>query len=159
MKNFEKEIEKIKIPRLENDPFESKLRASLVEKYFDKSHIYAVRFRYAVAFASLLLIFTFVSILNPTIAYKINRFAFQSEQPEESENINAAENNHNQQQEDFLRYTSIHNPSLSNKLDPADFEEDKAYLIRKYTSSTEGSVMVVSEFKQDKKKSSRRISY
>lgn len=154
MKNFEREIEKIKVPRLEDDPFESKLRASLKSKYFDKSHIYAVRFRYAAGFASLLLIFLFVAVLNPAIPYKINRIAFNTADEPAQE---IAE--HNQQKEDFLKYTSIHNPNLSSKLNPADFEEDKAYLIRKYTSSTEGDVMVVSEFKQDKKKSSRRISY
>lgn len=154
MKNFEKAIEKIKVPNIEHDPYEAKLRASIFNKYFDRSKRYNTKFYYAAGFASVLLVFTLISIFNPSITYKINQFAF-NDQTEELPQVEEV----NQQKEDFLRYTSIHNPNLSQKLDPNDFEEDRAYLIRKYTSNTEGSVMVVSEFKQDKKKSNHRISY
>ena len=155
MKNFEDKLNDLKIPTIENDPFENKLRKNLIQKYYTSEKKYKRNLRLAVGFACLLAIFGCSTILNPEIAYKINRFAFKKDVPSKLElqgrKLLFPGND--------MTYTSIHNPELQGKINPADYTEDKAFIIRRYTSSTEGSVMIVSEFKQKTKIPKKKILY
>ena len=155
MKNFENKLNNLKIPTIENDIFENELRSNLIQKYYTSEKKYKRNLRLAVGFACLLAIFGCSTILNPEIAYKINRFTFKknvlSKLELQGRKLLSSESN--------MTYTSIHNPELKGKLNPTDYIEDKAFLIRRYTSSTEGSVMIVSEFKQKPKIPKRKILY
>ena len=155
MKTFEDKLNELKIPTIENDIFENKLRRNLVQKYFTSEKKYKRNLRLAVGFACLLAIFGCSTILNPEIAYKINRFTFKknvlSKLELQGRKLLPAESD--------MTYTSIRNPELRGKLNPADYIEDKAFLIRRYTSSTKGSVMIISEFKQKPKIQKRKILY
>jgi hypothetical protein len=83
-------------------------------------------------------------IFNPQIAYEINRFASQREEPWEM----GTEKSLLSEDSDLL-YTSIYHPKLVQKIDPEKYKEDKAFIIRRYTSPDEGSIMIVSEFEQE----------
>ncbi len=155
MKNFEDKLNDLKIPTIENDPFENKLWRDLIQKFYAPEKKYKRNLRLAVGFACLLAIFGCSTILNPEIAYKINRFAFKKNVLSDLELIGRKL----LPTESDMTYTSIRNPELRGKLNPADYIEDKAFLIRRYTSSTEGSVMIVSEFKQKPKIPKKKILY
>ena len=155
MKNFEDKLNDLKIPTIENDSFENKLRRNLIQKFYAPEKKYKRNLRLAVGFACLLAIFGCSIILNPEIAYKINRFAFKknvlSDLELKGKKFLPAGSD--------MTYTSIHNPALYAKINPADYIEDKAFLIRRYTSDTEGSVLIVSEFKQKTKIQKKKILY
>jgi len=155
VKNFEDKLNDLKIPTIENDPFENKLRKNLIQKYYTSEKKYKRNLRLAVGFACLLAIFGCSTILNPEIAYKINRFTFKKNvlSPLELQGRKLLSRGSD------MTYTSIHNPELQGKINPADYTEDKAFIIRRYTSSTEGSVMIVSEFKQKTKIPKKKILY
>jgi len=155
VKNFEDKLNDLKIPTIENDPFENKLWRDLIQKFYAPEKKYKRNLRLAVGFACLLAIFGCSTILNPEIAYKINRFAFKKNVLSDLELIGRKL----LPTESDMTYTSIRNPELRGKLNPADYIEDKAFLIRRYTSSTEGSVMIVSEFKQKPKIPKKKILY
>lgn len=154
MKDLEIKLEKMSIPQIEDEQFEYQLRRKLLDRYYQKTNSYRFRFRAAIAFSCLLLIFGCITVLNPDIAVKINNIAFQK-------NIKIVPTDQDCSALENLAYTSIYNPNLTSKLDPEKFEEDKTYLVRKYVSSEEGGLMIVSEFdqKQQKKQSAKRISY
>ena len=155
MKNFENELQKIKVPVLKDDHFEQELRQELEKKYFYPRNGYRLKFKFAIGTACLLAIFSFSTILYPKIALKINKFAFQKQKLFEKERIEETI----QPEIDNMRYTSIYSPKLVDKVNPSEFKEDKAYVIRKYTSADQGSVMIVSEFKQKPQKTNKKISY
>lgn len=155
MKDLENILNEMKVPKIESDEFESSLRRELIKKYYNPTESYKLKFRYAAAFACLLLVFGCTTILKPDLALKINNLAFkQSKVIVQEEDINCPEL-------EKFRYTSINNPELETRIDPDKFKEDKAYVIRKYVSSEEGGLMIVSEFDQKKqrKKSAKRISF
>ncbi|MDO9576494.1 MAG: hypothetical protein Q7J16_01280 [Candidatus Cloacimonadales bacterium] len=153
MKDLEKKLESMRIPNLEDEQFEYKLRRQLLDKYFKTSKSYKWKFRVVVAFSCLMLIFGCVTIIKPDIALKLNNLAFNK-----STKIISAEQDCSSMEN--LAYTSIYNPNLTSKIDPDKFQEDKTYLVRKYTSSEEGGLMIVSEFNQTpKKQSAKRISF
>jgi hypothetical protein len=101
------------------------------------------------------------TIVHPQIAVKLNDLAFKNDKTETADQNNDAELDRllAEQLNENLKYTSIYNPELMDKLDPSDFQEDKSYIIRKYTSSTQGSVMMISEFNNKPKENNRKISY
>jgi len=161
MKNLENLLHNIEVPKLENDPFEHELKRRLTKKYFDKMPGYKLKLSLATAFAAVLFFFTISTIIEPQIAVKLNQLTFNKPAENQENDINEEELDRllAEQLNENLRYTSIYNPELMNKLDPADFEEDKAYIIRKYTSNTQGSVMMISEFNKQASKNNRKISY
>jgi len=153
MRDLENILEKMQIPANEDEQFEYRLRRDLLNKYHKTSNGYKFKFKLAVAFCSLMLIFGCTTIINPDIALKLNNLAFQK-----SEKIVASDDNCAELEN--LAYTSIYNPNLTEKIDPDKFQEDKTYLVRKYTSTEEGGLMIVSEFeKKPKKQSAKRISF
>jgi len=159
MRNLENILRNIKVPQLETDPFEFELRSKLKNKYFNQPVKLKLRFILASVFATLLFFFSTAVIINPQIALRINQFAFNKSDhkntidPEELDLLMAEQLN------EKFKYTSIYNPELTGKLDPDEFKEDKAYLIRKYTSSSQGSVMMISEFDNKPMQNNRKISY
>ncbi|MCF7793321.1 MAG: hypothetical protein K9N09_04435 [Candidatus Cloacimonetes bacterium] len=154
MKDLEIKLENMSVPQIEDEQFEYKLRRDLLDRYHQKTNNYRFRFRAAMAFCCLLLVFGCATILNPDVAVKINNMAFKKD-------IKIVPADQDCFSLENLAYTSIYNPNLTSKLDPDKFQEDKTYLVRKYVSSEEGGVMIVSEFdqKQNKKQSAKRISY
>lgn len=152
MKDLEQILEKMPIPGKEDEQFEYKLRRELLDKYHKTTNGYKLKFKVAVAFSCLMLIFGCTTIIKPDIALRLNNLAFNKE----SKIVDSDQNS----ELENLAYTSIYNPNLTSKLDPDKFQEDKTYLVRKYTSSEEGGLMIVSEFDQKpKKQSSKRISF
>lgn len=154
MKDLEIKLAEMQIPQCEDEPFEQDLRRRLVAEYYLQPEGYRSKFRNALAFCSLLLIFGIAGIIKPDLALKINNLIFRkNERIITAEQIDPNLEN--------LSYTTIYNPNLVSRLDPEDFEEDKTYLIRRYVSSHTGSgLMIVSEYDQkNRKQSARRISY
>jgi len=153
MKDLEKILEKLEVPKLSDKEFETSLRRDLRDQYFRKIYNYRFRFRAALAFCFLLLVFGFTAVLKPDFVIKINNLAF-------NKNIKIVPANQDSEALKNLAYSSIYNPHLSSKVDPKKYKEDKTYLVRKYVSSEEGGLMIVSEFNRNqKKKSAKRISY
>ncbi|OPX26073.1 MAG: hypothetical protein B1H06_06245 [Candidatus Cloacimonas sp. 4484_143] len=155
MKDLENKLNEMKIPRIESEEFEQSLRRELIKKYHNPAEKYKLKFRYASAFACLLLVFGCTTILKPDLALKINNIAFNKTE------VIVCEDEVNCNELEKFRYTSINSPELESRIDPDKFKEDKAYVIRKYTSSEEGGLMIVSEFdrKKQQKKSAKRISF
>jgi len=154
VKNFEDKLNDLKFQPLKMILFENKLRRDLIQKYYTSEKKYKRTLRLAVGFACLLAIFGCSTILNPEIAYKINRFAFKKDVLSKLE----LQGRKLLSRGNDMTYTSIHNPELQGKINPADYTEDKAFIIRRYTSSTEGSVMIVSEI-QTKNKNSKKENF
>lgn len=153
MKDLERKLESMQITKLEDEQFEYKLRRQLLDKYYKQSNGYKWKFRIALAFSSLMLIFGCTTIIKPDIALTLNNAAFKK-----TNKIVAAEENCAGMEN--LAYTSIYNPNLQTKIDPDKFQEDRTYLVRKYVSAEEGGLMIVSEFDQKpKKQSAKRISF
>lgn len=164
MKDLEKTLSSLKIPQLETDPFEDVLRNRLTDKYFNLEQTYRKKYRIALAFSCLLFVFCLGMILYPKVGLSINdltsakkeipdQFSAETNLPQDE--INVCVNSIL----DDLKNSSIHNPYLADKIDPANYQQDKTYLIRKYTSQTQGSLMIVSEFKNSQRSSNKKISY
>ena len=155
MKDLENKLNQMRIPQIESEEFEQKLHRELIKKYHNSTENYKLKFRYAVGFACLMLIFGCTTILKPDVALKINNIAFNRTE------IIVCEDEVGCSELEKFRFTTINSPQLESKIDPDKFKEDKAYVIRKYTSAEEGGLMIVSEFDQKKqrKKSAKRISF
>ena len=153
MDKFEQKLFDMGIPETENYELQNKLRRQLVQKYFNIERKYKKRFRIAAAFACLLAVFIVSTILRPKIADDLNRFAFQKDKIEET-----SKEDELVPIDDFIRQTSIYNPKLINKINPTNYQEEKAYIIRKYVSSQNGNLMIISEFDQNKPKRKKLIS-
>ncbi|MBC8415014.1 MAG: hypothetical protein ISS80_02925 [Candidatus Cloacimonetes bacterium] len=152
MKDLENKLFSMDVPKIEDDPFENKLRRKLVNRFYKPANNFRFKFKLVTALASLLLIFGCVIVIQPGVALSLNKLIFPS-------NIMVAERD-NSGTENELAYTSIFNPQLVDRLDPSKFREDKTYIIRKYISAEEGAVMIVSEFDQRKKpKKLREVSF
>ncbi|HHE37631.1 MAG TPA: hypothetical protein ENL20_03545 [Candidatus Cloacimonetes bacterium] len=153
MNKFEERLLELEVPETENYEFQNKLRQKLKHKYFSIERKYKKRYKLVTAFTCLLVIFIISVILKPKIVDDINRFAFQKEKIEgtsKEEELVPIDN--------FIRQTSIYNPKLVNKINPTNYQEEKAYIIRKYVSSKNGNLMIISEFDQDKPKRKKLIS-
>ena len=153
MKDLENELFSMDVPKIEDDPFENELRKKLVSRFYKPVNNFRFKFKVATALASLLLIFGCVIVIQPGVALSLNKLLFPSH------NVMIVERDNNDI-ENELAYTSIFNPQLVSKLDPSKFQEDKAYIIRKYISAEEGAVMIISEFNQKRKpKKIREVSF
>jgi hypothetical protein len=159
MKNLENILNNIKVPQLDSDPFEAELRRKLKNKYFNQPAKLKLRLILASVLGTVLFIFSIALILNPRIAVEINQFAFNKTDHANTIDSEELDRLMAEQLNEKFKYTSIYNPELTDKLDPRDFKEDKAYLIRKYTSSSQGSVMMISEFDNKPTNNNRKISY
>ena len=161
MKKLKNILRDLEVPKLDNDPFEQELRRDLTNRYFSYKPNYRFRPKLVAAFALLLFIFMISTIIHPQIAVKLNDLAFKKDKTETNDQSYDEELDRllAEQLNESLKYTSIYNPELMDKLDPSDFQEDKSYIIRKYTSSTQGSVMMISEFDNKSGKNNRKISY
>jgi len=152
MKDLENKLFSMDVPKIEDDPFENELRRKLVNRFYKPVNNFRFKFKLATALASLLLIFGCVAVIHPNMILSLNKLIFPSNY------VMLAEREDNTESE--LAYTSIFNPQLVDRLDPSKFQEDKTYIIRKYISSEEGAVMIVSEFDQRRKpKKIREVSF
>jgi len=153
MNKFEERLLDLEVPETENYEHQNKLRRQLIQKYFNVERKYKKRYKLVTAFTCLLVIFLISMILKPKIVDDINRFAFQKEKIEE-----ISKEEELVPIDDFIRQTSIYNSKLANKINPTNYQEEKAYIIRKYVSSQNGNLMIISEFDQDKPKRKKLIS-
>jgi hypothetical protein len=154
MEKLDKFLNELDVPQPEETDFEQRLRNQLVRKYINAPKSFQVPFKLAAGFAGLLIIFAIGVITNPQLAYDINSYVFQNETPvnlEEMENLKTFR--------DDFRYTSINNPELAKELDPENYFEDKTYIIRKYRSSSNESIMLVSEMDPQRDTSPVKITY
>lgn len=139
MNKLYKDLENLSVPRIEDSAFQHDLRRSLMARYHSPQRKATARMRVALAFACVLAVIGCASVINPTIAYRLNAIAFGGEAqqlPAGSADIHYA----------GLKETTLQNPDIAPYLPVNDFQEEKAYIIRKYTSRDKGAVMVVSEF-------------
>lgn len=141
MKKFEEKLGSVTVPMLENNPFEQELKAKLIGHYFSPTRKAQIQLRWAVGFAVLFFVIAIGLIIKPQFAYRAHNFTFRTSresavQPGELMPFN-----------DYLRYTTIYNPSIESEFDPDQYVEDKAYIVRKYRSQeTNDALLIVSEF-------------
>ena len=169
MKDLENKLLSMDVPKIENDQFEQVLRNKLINKYHNKETVYVKKFRYSVAFASILFVVLMSVIIFPEIGIKANEVAFNKEAEVLNENAKGNRNSNYSDDEFFenfaenndkFHYTSIYNPKLKNRIDPEEYREDKTYIIRKYVSRDSQAVMIISEFdKPERKKQLREVSF
>ena len=169
MKDLENKLLLMDVPKIENDQFEQVLRNKLVKKYHSRETEYVKKFRYSVAFASILFVVLISVIIFPEIGIKANEVAFKKEAETLIENANGNKNANYSDDEFFknfaenndkFKYTSIYNPNLKNRIDPEEYREDKTYIIRKYVSRDSQAVMIISEFdKPERKNQLREVSF
>ena len=138
MNQLYKDLEQLSVPTIEDINFQNELRRSLLKHHFTP-HRSALRLRVAIACACVLAIFGFATIINPDIAYRLNQIAFGADT--KGHPGNTAGKNYA-----GLQGTSLQNPDIAPYFPVQNFQEEKAYVIRKYTSPKNGAVMVVSEF-------------
>ncbi|MDP8268901.1 MAG: hypothetical protein P9L97_09255 [Candidatus Tenebribacter davisii] len=164
MKDLENRLLSLDIPIIESDKFKQTLHDKLVNKYYKKENIYKIKFRYSVAFACVMALIAVSVIIFPEISIKANEIAFKNDLTSQEEN------NTDYSDDEFFKkfaedndkfyYTSINNPNLKNRIDPTKYEEDKAYIIRKYVSQDSHAVMIISEFnKPEQRKQLREVSF
>jgi len=141
MKKFEETCENLNVPHIKDDPHEQVLRNKLEEHYFSPVHRTRIQLKWAVGFAVFFFVIAVSLVLQPKIALKAHNITFRStEVPAVKPELPFSES-------ECLRYTSIRNPKLRNEIDPNQYQEDKAYVIRKYRSKeTNDAVLIVSEF-------------
>ncbi|MCD6176848.1 MAG: hypothetical protein J7K29_03315 [Candidatus Cloacimonetes bacterium] len=164
MKDLENKLLSMAVPKIENDQFEQILRNKLVRKYHSRESKYISKFRYSIAFASVLLVFILSLFIFPEISSKVNEVAFNKEvATQETNNTNYSDDEFFTkfaEDNNKFYYTSIHNPNLKNRIDPEKYREDKAYVIRKYVSRDSQAIMIISEFnKPAMKKQLREVSF
>ncbi len=138
--DFESRLNHMNVPGPENDGHETRLRTALKERYFGAEKKYQYRFRLSVGFASVLLVILFVFIWNPELAIRANQIAFQGDVTERFDPSSEIAD------EEFVDYTSLYNPEIYPMFHNEEYEEEKAYVIRKYNSPAKGELMIVSEF-------------
>lgn len=141
MKKFEETLEKIDVPVLKDDPFEHELRSQLVNRYFSSTKRVYAGLRWAVGFAVLFFVVALTLVIRPQFALKAHELTFRESADSVVKSEAAMELN------DYMKYTSIRNPSIHDEINPEKYQEDKAYVIRKYRShETNDAVLIVSEF-------------
>ena len=153
MKTFKEKLKNLKIPKIENDPFEDELRNNILNKYFTPEIKYKNRLQFAYGLVCSITLFLILTFIKPQIANNINQLAFRKS--EEIENVDDQDN----LLTDYMSYTSINNPILVDKIDPNKYSEDKAYIIRRYKSHNNETVMIVSEFNQKANYNPTKITY
>jgi hypothetical protein len=141
MKKFEEILDTIEVPVLQDDSLEHELRSQLINRYFSSTKRVYASLRWAVGFAVFFFAIALTLIIKPQFAAKAHSFTFRdSERSAVKQTMPVDFDN-------CMRYTSIQNPSIRDKIDPKEYQEDKAYVIRKYKSQeTDDAVLIVSEF-------------
>ncbi|MBN2829881.1 MAG: hypothetical protein JXR56_06135 [Candidatus Cloacimonetes bacterium] len=145
MDEFEKKLEQLEVPVLENDPFRNELRRQLIARFIPNHTPGRLFLRIGTALVVLMAMIGALAVINPGWAYKINNLAFHKDKSS-VERLDLPENLAE------LPYTSINNPELKDQIDPKQYVEDKSYVIRRYKSNRNGAVMIVSEFDENGKK-------
>ena len=141
MKKFEEKLGSVNVPKLESDPFEKELKTKLAGYYFSPARKIQTQFRWAVGFAALFFVIAIALIVKPQFAYRAHNFTFRTSGESAVQPIELIPFN------DYLRYTTIHNPSIESEFNPDNYREDKAYVVRKYRSQeTNDALLIVSEF-------------
>jgi len=141
MKKFEETLVKIEVPIIKDELLEQELHSQLINRYFSTTKKVYTGLRWAVGFAVLFFVVALTLVIKPQFALKAHELTFRystdsSVKSKETTGLN-----------DCLKYTSIRNPSIPNNIDPEKYQEDKAYVIRKYKSQeTDDAVLIVSEF-------------
>jgi len=138
---FEEKLLQIKVDKPEAGQFQQQLRRQLIEKYVKEKPTYQTHFRLAFGLACLLVFFAVLTVADPRVALKLNELTWNNFQPEKMEQRS------NDAFARELEYTTINNPQLMQQIDAGEYEEEKAYIIRKYRSHNNKPVMVVSEYK------------
>lgn len=147
MEKFEKKLLELEVKEPESTDFENELRKNLIEKFIQPEHNYQLQFRFAFGFACIMAFFTFLTIMDPRVALRLNEITFNNfqkvEQPTTLETGSYIADN--------LQYTTINSPELIKQIDSEGYKEEKAYIIRQYRANNKKSVMVVSEFNSNNK--------
>jgi hypothetical protein len=145
LQELEKQLEDMDVPAPLVSGHEARLKEQIHQKYFNQQTDLFWKMRLVSTTAIILAAFLITIVVNPNIAFKANRLLSFNNSDESFQDTDLDKILTN------LDYTSINNPRLKSSLDPAEFSEDKAYLIRKYSSDKKGSVMIVSEFEPEVK--------
>lgn len=153
METFEKKLLAMEVPRHEDAEFENELRFRLLNDFFEPARKYRLKLRLALAAAALLAVFSVSLVAFPRLAFDLHALAVAEdssmEPPASARTIPASFNAGARSAEvpgKSMPYTTIHHPGLARKIDPSLYEEEKAYVIRKYTSRDNEALMIVSEF-------------
>jgi hypothetical protein len=146
LQELEKQLEDMKTPVPPITGHEARLREHIHKKYFKTEADIFWKLRLVSTSALILAAFLVTILIHPELAFKANRLLSLNDSQKSVKDAELDKILTN------LDYTSINNPGLKSSLDPAEFSEDKAYLIRKYSSDEKGSVMIVSEFEPKEKK-------
>ncbi len=141
MKNFEEHLTTMEIPLVENDRHLNILKNKLEAHYFNPIRRVQLQLRWALGFAVFFFAIAFGLIVKPQIALQAHNVTFRGNNNVSFVSETSAKN------PDCLEYTSIRNPKLRGEIDPDQYQEDKAYVIRKYRShENNDAVLIVSEF-------------
>lgn len=173
MNDLEKRLMKIETPKPKNEQFKKKLHDRLVKKYHSEGSKYQRLFHYSLVYATFMMLFVLGALIYPDVALKINELAFkknskqiakidvdkkQTDSLKELDNVDGVFDD--TQLSDKFSYTSIHHPNLKDAINPQNYKEDKAFIIRKYVSQDSQSIMIISEFDQsNKKRKFREVSF
>jgi hypothetical protein len=153
MKKFEDKLFKVKVPKLDNDPFEHDLRRRLIKRFVKDEKSYKLQFKLATSFAMLLVIFLVVTIFKPQIISDINSFAFKTDKETLGSPLPGSNSIF---LDDAINYTSIENPVISKDIDPLKYTENKSYIVRRYTSDNSEKITIVSEIDPNTRKNYKR---
>ncbi|PID29029.1 MAG: hypothetical protein CSB55_02880 [Candidatus Cloacimonadota bacterium] len=140
-KEFERKLEEMEVPDPPLSADKERLKGEIHLKYFRESSKVFFAFKPAAIFSFILSLLLTLTVVRPETAMKANRFLGLNHRD------NCLEDTNLDKLLNTLDYTSINNPRLKSSLDPSEFSEEKAYIIRQYRSKENGSVMIVSEFK------------
>jgi len=155
VKTFEEKLMAMETPRIEDPDFEHELRRNLLNDFFEPARKYRLKLQLAMSAAALLAVFSISLVTFPRLAYDLHALAaFEDSYPvltEPVETIPASIGGSfagRSPRLESMPYTSIFHPGLARKIEPSLYKEEKAYIIRKYSSPKDESVMIVSEFER-----------
>lgn len=142
MEKFEKKLLELEINQPQSTDFENELRRNLIQQFVKPNNNYQLQFRFAFGFACIMLFFSFLTIIDPRVALRLNEITFNNFQNNEQP-INP---DIDPFIPDNLQYTTINSPELIKQIDSEGYKEERAYIIRQYRANNKKPVMVVSEF-------------
>ncbi len=151
MDKFEKKLQNLKVPFLEDKKFEENLKNNLIGAFFSKDSVFKLRFKIATVFALVFMGLFMLLLIKPNIANKINNFAFGNKKQDELEKILFT------LPEDQTNYNSIVYKKGTEKNPFSGFPEEKRYIIHKYRTNENKRVMVISEVPVRRKKTVKAI--
>ncbi|OQY39744.1 MAG: hypothetical protein B6226_01305 [Candidatus Cloacimonetes bacterium 4572_65] len=158
MKQFEKQLEELVIPEIEDKLLKYDLKERLENHYFKRN--FKVAFQLAFSSSIVLVIALGIMVLRPSIATDLNRTIVKGETEEsivqdvESyqqykgfEGLSELSNNSTSSDIVTPQIENVNDTSIKtiNYLKPDDFEEGKYYLIHKYKSEDEKGIILINE--------------